>query len=98
MIVGMSNRSVGPGNDSRSESARSSELLGFAPEARVLIVNCVRALVRSGHLRKGLASAAAADIVYALMSPEVFRIFTVERGWSEARYERWLAAALRVQL
>jgi AcrR family transcriptional regulator len=58
----------------------------------------VRALVRSGHLRKGLAPAAVADIVYALMSPEVFHILTVERGWSEARYERWLAAILRTQL
>jgi AcrR family transcriptional regulator len=58
----------------------------------------VRALVRSGHLRKGLSAAAAADIVYAVMSPEVFRILTVERGWSAARYERWLAASLRAQL
>jgi AcrR family transcriptional regulator len=58
----------------------------------------VRALVRSGHLRKGLAPAAAADIVHALMSPEVFHILTVERGWSEARYERWLADTLRAQL
>ena len=58
----------------------------------------VRALARSGHLRKGLAPTAVADIVYALMSPEVFHILTVERGWSEARYERWLAATLRAQL
>jgi AcrR family transcriptional regulator len=57
-----------------------------------------RAVVRSGRLREGLTSAAAADIVYALMSPEVFRILTVERRWSEARYERWVAAALRAQL
>lgn len=58
----------------------------------------VGAVVRSGHLRDGLTQAAASDIVYALMSPEVFHIFTVERRWSEARYERWLAAALRAQL
>lgn len=58
----------------------------------------VRALVSQGHLRDGLTPAAAADIVYALMSPEVFRILTVERGWSGARYERWLAAAMRAQL
>ena len=58
----------------------------------------VRALVGAGHLRDGLSPAAAADIVYAVMSPELFRILTVERGWSEARYERWLATTLRSQL
>jgi AcrR family transcriptional regulator len=58
----------------------------------------VGALAGSGHLRDGLRPAAAADIVYALMSPELFRMLTVERGWGEARYERWLAAALRAQL
>jgi|RhiMetdeSRZDD1v2_1073273.scaffolds.fasta_scaffold267477_2 AcrR family transcriptional regulator len=58
----------------------------------------VRALARGGHLREGLSSAAASDIVYAVMSPEVFRILTVERSWSEARYERWLASTLRAQL
>lgn len=58
----------------------------------------VRALAGSGHLRRGLTTAAAADILYALMSPEMFHIFTVERGWTEARYERWLTTALRAQL
>lgn len=33
-----------------------------------------------------------------MMSPEVFRILTVERGWSEEEYEAWLARALRTQL
>ena len=42
--------------------------------------------------------AAAADIVYTVMSPEVYRILTVERGWSEDEYEAWLARTLRTQL
>ena len=58
----------------------------------------VQALVRLGALRADLRPKAAADIVYAVMSPEVFHILTVERGWSEARYERWLATTLRSQL
>lgn len=58
----------------------------------------VRVLAHAGHLRAGLTPAAAADTVYVLLSPEVFRILTVERGWSEARYERWIGAALRAQL
>jgi AcrR family transcriptional regulator len=58
----------------------------------------VQALARSGHLREGLTPKTAADIIYAVMSPEVFHMLTVERRWSEARYERWLAESLRAQL
>lgn len=57
-----------------------------------------RVLARDGALRAGLSQAEAADIIYMLMSPEVFRILTVERGWSEARYEGWLASTMRSQL
>jgi AcrR family transcriptional regulator len=58
----------------------------------------VRALAKGGHLRPGLRPADATDIVYTLMSPEVFRCLTVERGWSEAAYQRWLSETLRTQL
>lgn len=58
----------------------------------------VRELARRKALAPGLAQAAAADIVYTLMSPEVYRILTVERGWTEDRYETWLAQTLRAQL
>jgi AcrR family transcriptional regulator len=53
-----------------------------------------RELVRRRVLPNGTSEKDAADIIYALMSPEVHRIFTVERGWSGDRYERWLADAL----
>lgn len=58
----------------------------------------VRALSRRMALRAGLTQSEAADVVYAVMSPEVFRILTVERGWSEEAYEAWLARTLRTQL
>jgi AcrR family transcriptional regulator len=40
----------------------------------------------------------AADIMYVLRSPEVFRSLTEERGWSADRYESWLTAALQATL
>jgi AcrR family transcriptional regulator len=58
----------------------------------------VQSLARSGHLRNDLTPAAAKDIVYALMSPELYRILTIERRWPAPRYERWLATTLRAQL
>jgi AcrR family transcriptional regulator len=47
-----------------------------------------------GALRPGLDDAHALDIVYALMSPELHRVLTVERGWDASTYEQWLGDTL----
>ncbi len=57
-----------------------------------------RTLARAGALRPGLREREAADIVHALMSPEVYRLLVVDRGWRPPRYERWLAESLIGQL
>jgi len=56
------------------------------------------ALDARGALDPDLDKAEAADIVYALLSPEVHRILTVERGWPADRYERWIARSLSTLL
>jgi len=56
------------------------------------------ALEARGALDPGLGPSEAADIVYALLSPEVHRILTVERGWPADRYERWIARSLATLL
>ena len=38
--------------------------------------------------------APAADILYALASPDVFLLLTEDRGWTAADYEQWLYHAL----
>lgn len=57
-----------------------------------------RTLARAGALRPGLREREAADIVHTLMSPEVYRLLVVDRGWRPPRYERWLAESLIGQL
>jgi len=57
-----------------------------------------RALARAGALRPELRARDAADIIHALMSPEVYRLLVVDRGWQPERYERWLADLLADQL
>ncbi|HVW41941.1 MAG TPA: helix-turn-helix domain-containing protein [Amycolatopsis sp.] len=57
-----------------------------------------RSLARSGALRPGLREQDAADIIHALMSPEVFTLLVADRRWSPQRYERWLAQTLQDQL
>ena len=58
----------------------------------------VAALHGTGALDPGLDIGEADDIVYALLSPEVHRILTVERGWPADRYERWVARSLSTLL
>jgi AcrR family transcriptional regulator len=57
-----------------------------------------RALARAGALRAGLRERDAADVIHVFMSPEVYRLFVTDRGWSRARYEKWLKDALVQQL
>ena len=57
-----------------------------------------RALARAGSLRPGLRQRDAADLVHALMSPELYRLLVVDRGWTPPRYQQWLATTLLDQL
>ena len=60
--------------------------------------NISRALARAGALRPELRQRDAADIIHALLSPELHHLLVVDRGWSRERYERWLTALLVDQL
>ena len=53
----------------------------------------VRDLRGSGRLRAGLSVDQAADVVWAMNSPELYVLLTVERGWSPRRFASWLADA-----
>jgi len=57
-----------------------------------------RALSTRGWLAEGLDENEALDIIYTLMSPEVHRILTTDRGWSPDHYEHWLAHTLSAAL
>lgn len=50
----------------------------------------VRALARSGRLRKGLTQREGTDLLATLSSPEIFRLLVTRFGWSPAEYETWL--------
>ena len=57
-----------------------------------------RSLARAGALRPKLRERDAADIIHALMSPEVYGLLVVDRGWPPERYETWLTETLVDQL
>jgi hypothetical protein len=54
----------------------------------------VAALMNRGALDPSVDSAEGADFVYLLMSPDAYRILTVERGWTSDEYEAWLSHTL----
>jgi AcrR family transcriptional regulator len=56
------------------------------------------ALSIRGWLAEGIGERDALDTIYTLMSPEVHRILTAERGWSADHYERWLTDTLSAAL
>jgi AcrR family transcriptional regulator len=45
-------------------------------------------------LRDGLDLETAAETVFSIGSPEVYRLLTVDRGWSGSRFEDWYADTL----
>ncbi len=57
-----------------------------------------RSLARAEALRPGLRQRDAADIIHALVSPEVFGLLVTDRGWPLERYESWLSRTLVDQL
>ncbi|HEY7439634.1 MAG TPA: helix-turn-helix domain-containing protein [Acidimicrobiia bacterium] len=54
----------------------------------------IAALVDRGALDPGLEPSEAADLVYLLMSPDAYRILTIERGWKPETFDKWLAHVL----
>lgn len=53
-----------------------------------------RNLASHAPLREGLNQRQAAEIVWALTSPELFNLLITDRDWSMDRYVRWLGDAL----
>jgi AcrR family transcriptional regulator len=49
-------------------------------------------------LRPGSDLGEARDAVWTLISPDVYRLLVLERGWSEDRYEQWLVDTLTATL
>jgi AcrR family transcriptional regulator len=54
----------------------------------------LRMVVGDGRLRDGMDLETGAAVLYAIGSPETYRLLVVDRGWTAARFERWYAETL----
>ena len=78
-----------------SADPRIAELWERNKEQRLTGQRALLRLATEGAaLRQGLSREAAADVLFAVGSPEVYRLLVVDRGWSPARFERWYADTL----
>lgn len=55
-------------------------------------------LADAGVLRPELRERDAADVIHALLSPELYQLLVVDRRWKPERYSRWLVGLLEDQL
>jgi AcrR family transcriptional regulator len=62
------------------------------------ITQFVRWLAANAPLRDGLTVEDAGETTWALTSAEVHHLLTVDRGWSDDRYEAWLRDTLATLL
>lgn len=51
-----------------------------------------------GPLRPGLDLGTAADLLFALASPELYLLLVATRNWTPSHYQQWLAQTLTQQL
>ena len=58
----------------------------------------LRIVVGATGLREGMDLDTGADILYAIGSPETYRLLVVDRGWSGSRFERWYGETLELLL
>ena len=54
----------------------------------------LRILTERSSLREGLRARAATDILFAIGSPETYRLLVIDRGWPADRFEQWYSEAL----
>jgi AcrR family transcriptional regulator len=82
----------------RGAAAADSEMAALWERGKAQRFAGQRALVQialgTTGLRDGLDLETAAETVFSIGSPEVYRLLTLDRGWSGSRFEDWYADTL----
>ncbi|GAB2804564.1 TetR/AcrR family transcriptional regulator [Streptomyces chlorus] len=77
----------------RAATATNPEIRELWPDTTdpryTVLSTAARALAGKPGARPGLSPEEAADIVYALLSPELFLVLTRDRAWPADKWERW---------
>ncbi|MEN3533479.1 helix-turn-helix domain-containing protein [Microbispora sp. ZYX-F-249] len=69
------------------------------PDPRYVVQHAAaRALVAKPGARPGVSAEMAADLLFCLLSPQLYLLFVQDRGWSPDRWEEWAYNTLAAQL
>lgn len=55
-------------------------------------------LAEAGGLRRALSVEEARDSLWTLISPEIYELLVVQRGWPKERYRDWITRAMIAEL
>ena len=58
----------------------------------------VDGLARKARLRRGLSRDRAADVLYVLVGPDLYRTIVLERGWTTAQWAAWIERSILAEL
>lgn len=61
-------------------------------------LEAARSLVTKPGVRVGSTAEHAADLLFGILSPELYQVFVRDRGWSPEQWEDWVAGTLVSQL
>jgi AcrR family transcriptional regulator len=53
-----------------------------------------KSVAANGPLKKGLNRTRAAELIWAMTSPELYLLFNRDRGWTDEEYTQWLTVTL----
>ncbi|MFJ2032259.1 TetR/AcrR family transcriptional regulator [Streptosporangium sp. NPDC087985] len=83
-------------------AASDPEVAGLWPQdvnpRYIVHQGAAKALAGKPDARAEVSAEEAADLLYGLLSPELYLLFVRERGWTRERWERWVGETLRAQL
>jgi hypothetical protein len=72
---------------------------GESPDPRFTVLSAAaKALVAKPGAREGLSAQHAADVLFGLISPELYLLLVRDRGWTPDQWEQWTCDTLRSQL
>jgi AcrR family transcriptional regulator len=86
-------REAAPANPEIAE-----ELARLNQDRLASMAEFARLLDQRGALGPEVSRQEARDVLWTLNSPEVYELIAIRRGWSNRRYGRWVAAALKASL
>lgn len=86
----------------RSATAQDPNIAGlwqYETDPRLQVqVTAAASLIAKPGARPGITAEQAADLLYAILSPELYLLFTRDRSWTPDHWQQWAYGTLHTQL